>query len=283
MPVHAFPDANRSSDGVPDGPDGSDDGQVSPRRRLVIVAALALAAALLLVVGVRALGGGRPAGRPDQSRPGVVLLVPGYGGSPASLAPLAERLRRAGREATVVTLPGDGTGDLLAQADILDAAVRRALRHGAPSVDIVGYSAGGVVARLWVDRHDGATVARRVVTLGSPLHGARLAAVGSALVPDACPPACRQLAPGSDLLSRLDRSPLPAGLPWLSVWTETDETVQPPDSARLAGAVNVPVQSICPDARIPHGGLPTDPRVVELVLGALGTAPLAAPTDCAAG
>jgi triacylglycerol esterase/lipase EstA (alpha/beta hydrolase family) len=248
----------------------------------VITAALVLAVALLLAVGVRTLRGHLPAGRPDQARPGTVLLVPGYGGSRASLAALAQRLTAAGRTATVVALPGDGTGDLLAQADTLDTAVRRALKRGAPSVDIIGYSAGGVVARLWVDRHDGASVARRVVTLGAPLHGARLAAVGSAVAPDACPPACRQLTPGSALLDRLDRSPLPAGLPWLSVWTENDETVQPPDSARLAGAVNVPVQGICPGARISHGELPTDPLVTALVLGALGTAPLAVPANCAA-
>jgi triacylglycerol lipase len=156
------------------------------------------------------------------------------------------------------------------------------LRAGGGSVDIVGYSAGGVVTRLWVDRHDGARVARRVVTLGSPLHGARIAGVGAALAPDACPQACRQLAPGSALLRRLDR-PLPGGLPWLSVWTENDETVQPPDSARLAGAVNVPLQSICPSARVAHGDLPTDPDVTALVLRALGTAPLAAPTACPSG
>jgi triacylglycerol esterase/lipase EstA (alpha/beta hydrolase family) len=160
--------------------------------------------------------------------------------------------------------------------------VDRALRAGAPSVDVIGYSAGGVVVRLWVDRFGGAAVARRIVTLGSPLHGARLAAAGSALAPDACPTACRQLAPGSDLLSRLDRTPLPAGLPWLSVWTENDETVQPPDSARLAGAVNVPVQQLCPDAQVSHGGLPTDPVVTALVLRALGAGTLTVPADCAA-
>jgi triacylglycerol lipase len=258
----------------------SDDGRVSPRRRLLIVAALAIVVVALAVVGFRTLGGRGPAARPDQARPGPVLLVPGYGGSQASLSRLADRLRAAGRSATVVTLPGDGTGDLLAQADTLDAAVRRALREGALSVDIIGYSAGGVVVRLWVDRHDGGSVARRVVTLGSPLHGARLAAVGSAVAPDACPVACRQLAPGSDLLGRLTRSRLPTGLPWLSIWTENDETVQPPDSARLTGAVNVPVQDVCPDARISHGELPTDPLVSALVLRAIGPAPLAVPPDC---
>jgi hypothetical protein len=254
---------------------------VSPRRRLLLTALATLLVAVVTVVAVRLLsGGGDPATRPDQARPGAVLLVPGYGGSRTALTRLAGRLAAAGRSAEVVTLPGEGTGDLLAQAGALDTAVRAALDAGAPSVDLVGYSAGGVVARLWVDRHDGATVARRIVTLGSPLHGARLAGVGAALAPDACPAACRQLAPGSALLSELDDTPLPDGLPWLSIWTENDETVQPPDSARLDGAVNVPLQGLCPDARVSHGGLPTDPAVTALVLQGLGTAPLTEPDRC---
>jgi triacylglycerol lipase len=253
---------------------------MSPRRRIVVAAAAAVAVALAVLAAVRLAGGDARTGRPDQARPGPVLLIPGYGGGRAALAQLADRLAATGRSARVLSLPDGGTGDLLVQADAVDAAVRAALRGGAPSVDVVGYSAGGVVARLWVDRHAGASVARRVVTLGSPLHGARIAAAGTALGPDACPPACRQLAPGSALLSRLDASPLPAGLPWLSIWTEDDETVQPPDSARLDGAVNVPVQSVCPRARVSHGGLPGDPAVAALVLGALGTGPVVAPTRC---
>jgi triacylglycerol esterase/lipase EstA (alpha/beta hydrolase family) len=236
--------------------------------------------AVLIGLGVRVLGGGDRSGRPDQAVPGTVLLVPGYGGSQAALARLAQMFQAAGRVAQVVTLPGGGTGDLLVQADTLEDAVRTALRQGAPSVDVVGYSAGGVVTRLWVQRHEGAAVARRIVTLGSPLHGARIAGVGSALAPDACPTACRQLAPGSDVLDDINGDDLPSGLPWLSIWTENDETVQPPDSARLEGAVNVPVQSLCPRAVVSHSELPTDPAVTALVLQALGEAPLAAPDTC---
>jgi pimeloyl-ACP methyl ester carboxylesterase len=218
---------------------------------------------------------------PAQDRPGPVLLVPGYGGGTGGLNVLAGRLRAAGRQATVVALPGDGTGDLTAQADALDAAVTEALRGGAPSVDVIGYSAGGVVVRVWAQRHDGAHRARRVVTLGSPHHGAALAAAGAAAAPDACPTACQQLAPGSRLLAGLD-VPVPTPPYWLSIWTTGDQTVTPPDSARLDGAVNVPVQSVCPALRLGHGDLPTDPTVARFVLVALGTGPLAPPTpaDC---
>jgi hypothetical protein len=41
-----------------------------------------------------------------------------------------------------------------------------------------GYSAGGVVAHLWVRDGDGGDVERQVLTLGSPQHGTSQAAVG---------------------------------------------------------------------------------------------------------
>jgi triacylglycerol esterase/lipase EstA (alpha/beta hydrolase family) len=253
---------------------------MSPRRRLLVIGTVtAVVLALAAVLAVRFIGGDDRSGRADQSRPGTVLLVPGYGGNQRSLAQLAERLRAAGRTATVVAPPGDGTGDLREQAQTLEDAVRTALADGAPSVDIVGYSAGGVVTRIWLQRHDGEAVARRIVTLGSPHHGARLAAAGVALNSDACPAACRQLAPGSNLLDDLDEEE--PTVPWLSVWTENDETVQPPDSARIDGAVNLALQSVCPGVTVSHSQLPTDPLVTALVLKALGTAPLAAPGSCA--
>jgi triacylglycerol esterase/lipase EstA (alpha/beta hydrolase family) len=255
---------------------------VSPRRRILLLGAAAVVLVALVATAIRLLTGGTPESRPDQARPGTVLLVPGYGGSQVALTRLGERLAATGRTARVVSMPGDGTGDLLAQADTLDDAVRFEIDAGAPSVDVIGYSAGGVVARIWVDRHDGATMARRVVTLGSPLHGARIAGLGAALAPDSCPQACRQLAPGSDLLEDID-APVPDGLPWLSIWTENDETVQPPESARLDGAVNVSLQSVCPGAQVSHSALPTDPVVTALVLDGLGTAPLTVPATCPAG
>lgn len=243
------------------------------RRGLVVVVATAVLLGGVLV-GVRVAGGPDGAGAAAQDLPGPVLLVPGYGGSRASLSTLADRLRRAGRRAEVLTLPGDGTGDLRAQARALGRAAADAVAAGAPSVDVIGYSAGGVVARLWV-AGDGARLARRVVTLGAPLHGTSVAAAGGVLVPGACPVACQQLSPGSALLTELAGQPVP--LPWLSVWTENDRTVVPPDSARLTDAVNVALQRVCPDAVVEHGQLPVDPLVTGLVLRALGTVPLTAP------
>jgi triacylglycerol lipase len=245
---------------------------LSARRRLLLTIVSALVVVLIAVVVVPRFAEKTPTAKAGEL--GTVLLIPGYGGSQAALNVLAGRIRETGRDALVVSLPGDGTGDLLDQVSVLDQNVREAYERGAPSVDLVGYSAGGVVARLWTERHP--QQARRIVTLGSPLHGTQLAASGTTLLPDACPTACRQLATGSTVLRSIAG---PAPVPWLSIWTELDQTVIPPDSARLDGAVNVPLQSVCPAARTGHSQLPTDPAVTRIVLQALSLAPLTMPAS----
>jgi triacylglycerol lipase len=247
---------------------------------------LAVVVAVTAVEVIRAGSGQAPAatGFPPQDQVGPVLLVPGYGGNTGSLSVLARRIRSTGRQVTVVHLPGNGTGSLIADASALNAAVTRALRDGASSVDVIGYSAGGVAALLWMREDDGVHKARRVVTLGAPFHGARIASAAEGFVPGACPVACQQLVPGSSLLSQLDATPVPARPRWLSLWSTDDATVTPPDSARLAGAIDVPVQSVCPAQQISHSQLPGNPVVATMVLQAIGPGPVRRPTasDCRA-
>jgi triacylglycerol lipase len=248
-------------------------GLAPARRRLVlallaVVLVAALAGVALVVTGRQAADDVRPVA---QDAPGPVLLVPGYGGGQGALRSLADVLTAQGRDATVVAVPGNGTGDLAATADALGDAVDAALeRTGATSVDVVGYSAGGVVARLWVAADDNAARVRRVVTLGSPHHGTTLADLAGDLAPDQCPIGCTQLGTASDLLARLNAGDeTPVGPTWVSIWSEDDQTVTPPDSARLDGALNLPVQSVCPGVQVSHGELPRDPFVQALVLDEL--------------
>ncbi|HEV7205674.1 MAG TPA: alpha/beta fold hydrolase [Jatrophihabitans sp.] len=252
------------------------------RRRLVLIAigvvVAAVVAAVLAVVASRS----DPAAPVSQQMPGPVLLVPGYGGSTTAVSELAGVLRRHGKDATVVTLPGDGRGDLDAQARALGRAVDAVLRRTrAASVDVIGYSAGGVVARLWVRDHGGARQARRVITLGAPHHGTDIAALAGSTLPGACPTACRQLSPTSGLLAALNAGDeTPPGPTWVSVWTTHDDTVLPPASAALEGALDLTVQSVCPHDTVNHGGLPTDPDVQSVVLAELAAGPPVTPTRC---
>ncbi|SDR79304.1 Triacylglycerol esterase/lipase EstA, alpha/beta hydrolase fold [Nocardioides scoriae] len=235
---------------------------------LVLVAVAAWA-------GLRALLGGSSV---DQSRPGPVVAVPGYGGRVASLDPLVERLRGEGREVVVFAPSQGGTGDLRVQARRLATLVRETLaRTGEPSVDLVGYSAGGVIARLYVRDDGGADVVRRVVTLGSPHHGTDVAqlAVDAA---GSCPTACEQLVPDSDLLRSLDAGDeTPQGPQWATVRSDDDEVVTPTGSAALQGARNVLVQDLCPDAVVGHDQLPGAEATGRVLDAALGPGPVRAP------
>jgi triacylglycerol esterase/lipase EstA (alpha/beta hydrolase family) len=255
---------------------------LAPARRRLVLALLTVLVVAVVVLGaflvVRRTGSGQAA--VDQNQPGPVLLVPGYGGSTGSLQSLAAKLTQSGRDATVVRLPGDGTGDLNESAAALGTAADDAMaRTGSKSVDLVGYSAGGIVARLWV-ADGGAELTRRLVMLGSPNHGTALADLAGTVAIGACPEACRQLARDSDVLRRLNSGDeTPAGPTWVSIWTTQDETVTPPDTARLDGANNVPVQSVSADATVGHGDLPSDPLVQAMVLAALGAGVPAPLTD----
>jgi hypothetical protein len=240
---------------------------LSPARRRVV---LILAAVVLVAAGALAVVlVSRPAvpdrGPVDQDRLGPVLLVPGYGGATGSLESLAGRLTAAGRDATVVPLPGNGTGDLRDATDALDRAATAAL-------DRTGVADGdpGVV--------------RRVLTLGSPHHGTSLAEIAGHLPPSQCPVACQQLSAASDLLRELNAGDeTPDGPTWVSIWTTQDTTVTPPDSAQLEGAVNLTVQSVCPDAQVGHDDLPSSPLVQAMVLAQLapGHPAQLGTTDCA--
>jgi triacylglycerol lipase len=85
--------------------------------------------------------------------------------------------------------------------------------------------------------------------------------------------------PDSDLLRHLNAGDeTPRGPLWATLRSSTDEVVTPVESAMLAGAVNVLVQDICPQATTGHGDLPADPVVIAALGSLLGPAPPAAPT-----
>jgi triacylglycerol lipase len=257
---------------------------LSPQRRRLVLGAGGLA--LLLIITLAVIAAVRVVATPvqpvPQTAPGPVLLVPGYGGNVNSLEPLAAALRSAGRTAVIVESIGDGTGDLREQAEHLGEMAERVRNDAAAaSVDVVGYSAGGVVTRLWVRDDGGAEVVRRVLTLGSPHHGTSQAALGAEFA-GGCSTACEQLVPDSDLLRRLNAGDeTPAGPVWATVRSTSDQVVTPVESAALTGAVNIVVQEVCPGSTAAHGELPGNPVVLAALGSVLGVDMPQAPTDVA--
>jgi len=196
------------------------------------MAPVRLAAALLVLTGC----GSSPSASDAEEPP--VLLLPGFGGSTADLALIAAELRADGRDVRLVELDEDWP-DFATQAAILDEAV-----GDASSVDVVGFSAGGLVARLWAASDD---AARRVVTVATPNHGTSPDVLGPT-----CTGGCASLLAGSDLVTQLNADETPDGVEWATIWSETDGVVVPAASAQLEGALDVRVQDVCPGLTLNH-------------------------------
>jgi hypothetical protein len=94
------------------------------------------------------------------------------------------------------------------------------------------------------------------VTLGSP-H------LGSKLAPFAVSRLGRALLPGSELLNRLNRQSLPAGVHFTAVYSRHDNMIVPADYARLAGAANIELPGLG------HTALLFSPRVAVTVVATL--------------
>lgn len=253
---------------------------MSPQRRRLFIALAGLVVGVLIFIAAAArVTGDDPIEPVEQESLGPVLLLPGYGGNTTSLEVLQAALIESGRDARIIEAPGDGTGDLIEQAQQVEQVASSLIGQGAPSVDVVGYSAGGVVARVFVDSEGGGSLVRRAITLASPHHGTDIAALAGGLAPDACPVACQQLVPDSDLLRDLNvDDETPEGPAWVSLWTTDDQTVVPPSSGSLEGAVDYSIQSVCPGLSVSHADVPRTSAVIAMVLDALAPETPTVPT-----
>lgn len=224
----------------------------------VLLLGSALTAAVLFFMGSDEIS------LPRSKGPAPVVLVHGYGGDSSAMASIAARLAREGLQVTSLDLPDGGVGDIVDSAGVLAAAVDAI---EADHVDLIGFSAGGVVARAYLEHLGGLARARYVITLGSPHHGTTLGGAASLVDPSLCIDACSQLAPDSEFLQDLNEpDETPPGPVFVSVWTSLDETVTPPETAVLEGAINVEVQSVCPTLGSAHGDLVREPMVLGLIV-----------------
>jgi pimeloyl-ACP methyl ester carboxylesterase len=167
-----------------------------------------------------------------------LLLLHGYGcnsGYWAALTPLLDAAR-----ISHVTLDLE---PMLGQIDGYVPAVRAALEAlcaatGARQAIIVGHSMGGLVARAYLRAHGAARVAR-VITLGTPHHGTRLADFGPGLNAAQMRRTDDAVAPESAWLRTLAASENAATRAlFTSFYSHHDNIVAPQDSSVLEGARN---------------------------------------------
>ena len=151
----------------------------------------------------------------------------GYLASRELMLPLRHRLRRLGHDAHLAREVAPLVmGDVRVHAAELDAAVERVrARTGAERIDVVGASQGGIIALWWAHAHGGWDRLGRMVALGTPFRGAKLAKAVAPAV-GLVSPAIRQLVPGSPFLDALTGIPLER--PVISVSMRGDPVCPPP-------------------------------------------------------
>ncbi len=173
----------------------------------------------------------------------------------ATNLPVHAILRRRGQTSFDVPIPGLNTQDIAASSEVVKERVIEILRRtGAPHVNLVGVSLGGVIAVHFVRVLAGHAYVRRTVALGSPFGGVRLAGLVGRLPLRLH--AAEQIAPGSALIRAIhDAADAPADI--VSIWAEGDAVV-PREAAHLPGARNVraPIGTY----PIAHYQLVVDPR-----------------------
>jgi triacylglycerol lipase len=166
---------------------------------------------------------------------------------------MGPRLERAGLQTHAMNLVprnGDAGVDYLASqlAGWIEANFA-----AEQSVDLVGFSMGGLVARYYIQRLGGIGRVRRLITISSPHNGTWTAFVRGNR-------GARQMRPGSEFLEDLNRDAATLGwIEFTTIWTPFDLMIVPADSSRLEVGRSIRVNVAA------HPLMVRDRRVLDLV------------------
>lgn len=184
----------------------------------------------------------------------------------------ARVLPAIGFDTCMVTLPDHAMNDVQVSSEYVVWAVRTIAAQSHRQVSVIGHSQGGLeprwALRWWPDIRSDVS---HYIGLASPNHGIDAAdgCVGSGN----CWPAVWQFAHGANFLRALNRGgETPGRTLYTSIYSSTDELVEPASTAMLAPAPNassIEVQAICPARPVNHISMMDDGVVFEVVRRAL--------------
>ena len=187
----------------------------------------------------------------------VTLLIPGFYNDATFLSSLEAALLTEGFSARAwAAKPSNGDAPLEVLAFQLAELIADSVAPG-QAVNLVGFSMGGLICRLYVQQMGGLSRVRRLITLATPHHGTIMAYLFKR-------PACYQMRPGSAFLAELnhDLTSLQQ-LNFSSIWTPLDLTIVPATSSLMPVGEMIQIWSPF------HATLPVDPRIVRQVINEL--------------
>ncbi|EMF00541.1 alpha/beta fold hydrolase [Streptomyces mobaraensis NBRC 13819 = DSM 40847] len=221
------------------------------KRRIVgtfVAAATATATAAASLVA----GGTATAAQPAAHRAPVVF-VHGYLGSDPIWAPAkAAFLANGYRSDELFGFVYDYNTSNETSARGLAAFVEKVKKDtGAPKVDIVNHSMGGMVSMWYVKELGGSSSVGHVASLAGAHHGTDVAALCTVMSPS-----CEEMKPGSAFLKRLaSGDETPGDTRYRTWYSPCDGVISPFFSTRLSGAENTLVPCVNHVAFLTDGGV----------------------------
>lgn len=171
-----------------------------------------------------------PQGDDDHRAP--VVLVHGFLGTRATMAPLTKRFSERGRTVFSYAHGKFNTASIQDSAQGLVQRLRMISQDfGGEKVDLVAFSFGGLLSMYALQSMGAARYVRSLVMLGTPLRGSWLSVPGAAVL-GALSSAVWQLMPSSPILRQLRQRPLPAEVRVAQVFARGDRFC--PEPGRLS-------------------------------------------------
>lgn len=213
-----------------------------------------------------------PADRAPLAHKRTVLLITGVTIPAVWFDPIKARLERDGFRTVVYEPPRLLSGDLFWNAEELGRVIDDIRAEtGEERIDILAECTGGLISRHYIQQLGGNDHVRRLVTFISPQHGLPKAAEAQLFVDW---DAVADLTPGSEWLETVNRAPMAPDVPMTSIYTCTDEYIQPYDTSIVPGAKNIGIG--CDGTFVGHFQFFYDREIYRLMRDELM---LAAPTD----
>jgi len=167
---------------------------------------------------------------PDGHPP--LIFVHGLGGDRGNFLPMAWYMWFRGRVRSyrIHFRPGMSIQQMAAAlADFVKAALKTT---GEEQVEMVAHSLGGIVARFAITEWELERSVKTLITLGTPHKGTYAARYANTEV-------LRELRPGSRMIKMLDEYGWPRNVRGVTMWSENDLLVLPPEFAVVEGTEQV--------------------------------------------
>ncbi len=223
----------------------------------------------------------------EPQRP-TIILVSGFGATRRNLSVMRRRFQKDGYNVLIIAMDWSSLSDSVRgfyrMSEKLAATVialrKRGDLRGYP-VYLVAHSAGGLVARYYIQRLGGFHYCEALITLATPHRGTWVALLGfltHLLLKARC---LLQMLPISRFVRSINRSRFPEGFPFLSVTSPEDYICRPMFAKLPRRWKNIPTIQTKQVRGISHGAFLMSKRVYAICLDMVQAAHRNAQVDAA--